>query len=84
MRDLSDHVSKIVRNPIVVLTIMRIARAVTTTTMFSLTPFRQNISEIVGTFESYMKGQHRNLARRATQSYAVQLRRPMLCSAELR
>ena len=35
-------------------------------------------------FESHMQGQHSNLARRATQSYVVQLRRATLCSAELR
>ena len=58
---------------------MRTARTVTTTTLFSLTPFRQNLREIIGIFESHMKGQHSNLARRATQSYAVQLPRATEC-----
>ena len=75
---------------------MRTARTVTTTTLFSLNPFRQNLKEIICIFESHMKGQHSNLARRATQSYAVQLPRATeccyvellrgatLCSADLR
>ena len=42
---------------------------------FSLNPFRQNLREIIGTFERHIKGPHSNLARRATQGYAVQLRR---------
>ena len=40
--------------------------------MFSLIPFRRNNKKIIGTFESHLKGQHSNLARRATQSCAVQ------------
>ena len=54
---------------------MRTARTVTTTTLFALNPFRQNLMEIIGIFESHIKGPHSNLARRATQGYAVQLRR---------
>ena len=42
------------------------------------------ITRIIGTFVSHVKGQHSNLARRATQGYAVQLRRATLRSAELR
>ena len=63
---------------------MRTAGTVTTTTLFSLNRFRQNIREIIGTFESYVKGQQSNLARRATQGYAVQLRRAKLYGVLLR
>ena len=58
---------------------MRTAGTVTTTTLFSLNRFRQNIREIIGTFESYVKGQQSTRARRATQGYAVQLRRATEC-----
>ena len=60
---------------------MRTAGTVTTTTLFSLNRFRQNFMEIIGTFESYVKGQQSNLARRATQGYAVQLRRAIRSAA---
>ena len=50
--------------------------------MFSLIQFRRNSKEIIGILESHSKGQHSNLARHATLSYAVHLRRATLSYTE--
>ena len=56
---------------------MLIAGIVTTTTIFSLTPFCQNIIEIISTVSSHIIGQHSNLAR--SKTYASRPSRPALC-----